>query len=159
LYRIDALERLAMTSAPPGDWHAWITSVSNADEELHGGTAGVADTAFFSRLKSYAARTGAPAEARASLDFLQAIGTWDWPVAVVATKSLMASTDSVTWLPDVLVRNAGAVAHIKVRDWEGAKEVLRHFAKRTSEDSFRDRLIAAYLVYADTTLRRRMGWR
>ena len=159
LYRIDQLERMAQTSVAPADWHAWITSVANADEEMHGGTAGVADTAFFGRLKRFAARTAAPAEARTSLDFLEAIGTWNWPLAAVSAKALMASTDSVTWLPDVLVRNAGAVAFIKVRDYEGAKEVLRHFAKRTNDDSFRDRLLGAYIVYADTTLRKRMGWR
>jgi hypothetical protein len=158
LYRIDALERLAESSQPPGDWHAWMISVANADEELHGGTAGVADTAFLGKLKRYAARSGAPAEARSALDFLEAIGTWNWPVAAVSAKALMASTDTVAWLPDVLVRNAGAVAMIKVRDYEGAKETLRHFARRTNDDSLRDRLLGAYLVYADTTLRKRMGW-
>ena len=159
LYRIDNLERMAQTNAPPADWHAFITSVANADEEMHGGTAGVADTAFFARMKRFAARTGAPAEARTSLDFLEAIGTWNWPVAAVSAKALIMSADTVTWLPDVLVRNAGAVAFIKVGDYEGAKEVLRHFAKRTSDDALRDRLLGAYLVYADTTLRKRMGWR
>jgi len=158
LYRIDALERMAQSSAPPADWHAWMTSVANADEELHGGTAGVADTAFFGPLKRFAARTGAPAEVRTSLDFLEAIGSWNWPMAAVSTKALMASTDSVAWLPHVLVRNAGTVALIKVGDHEGAKEVLRHFARRTFADSFRDRLLGAYLAYADTTLRKRMGW-
>lgn len=159
LYRIDQLERMGQTSTPPADWHAWITSVANADEEMHGGTAGVADTAFFGRMKRFAARTAAPAEARTSLDFLEAIGTWNWPVAAVSAKALMQSADTVAWLPDVLVRNGGAVAFIKMRDYDGAKEVLRHFAKRTNDDAFRDRLLGAYLVYADTTLRKRMGWR
>jgi spermidine synthase len=158
VYRVDALERMARSSTPPADWHAWMTSVANADEELHAGTAGVADTAFLGQLKRYAARTGAPAEARSALDFLEAIGTWNWPVAAVSARALMASKDTVPWLPDVLVRNAGAVAMIKIRDYEGAKETLRHFAKRTSDDSFRDRMLGAYLVYADTTLRKRMGW-
>ena len=159
LYRLDLLDRVAATNAPPADWHAWVTSVANADEELHGGTAGVVDTAFYAKLKSYAARTGAPAEARSALDFLEAIGGWNWPMAAVSARALMSSTDTVSWLPDVLVRNAGTVAFIKVGDLEGAKEVLRHFAKRTNEDSFRDRLLGSYLVYADTTLRKRMGWR
>ena len=51
---------------------------------------------------------------------------------------------------------APAVAKARQRH---AKEVMRHFARRTSEDSFRDRLLGSYLVYADTTLRKRMGWR
>jgi spermidine synthase len=159
LYRVDQLERLAQSNAPPADWHTWMTSVVTADEDLHGGTAGVADTVFFDRLRRYAARTGAPAEARSALDFLEAIGTWNWPVAAVSAKALMASADTLDWIPDALLRNGAAVAFIKIRDHEGAKEVLRHFARRTTEDAFRDRLIGAYLVYADTTLRGRMGWR
>jgi hypothetical protein len=71
----------------------------------------------------------------------------------------MASADTLDWIPDALLRNGAAVAFIKIRDHEGAKEVLRHFARRTTDDAFRDRLIGAYLVYADTTLRGRMGWR
>ena len=159
VFRVDQLDRMAATAQAPADWHAWMMSVLQADSDMHSGTAGVVDSAFFRRMKSFAARSGAPAEARSSLDFLEAIGTWNWPLAVVSSKVLISSTDSVGWLPVPLLRNGAVVAHIKLGDLEGAKEVLRIFAKRTQEDAFRDRLLGAYLVYADTTLRKKMGWK
>lgn len=158
LFRLDQLDRVAASSRAPADWHAWMREVVQSDQDLHEGTAGVVDTAFFEAQRRFAARTGAPAEARAAIDFLQGIGAWDWPRAVIASKALLASADTVEWIPDVLLRNGSAVAHIKVRDFDGAKGVLREFARRTDEDAFRDRLIGSYLIYADTTLRKQMGW-
>jgi spermidine synthase len=159
LYRIDALERMTGSSKPPADWHEFMGAVVDADRDIHSGTAGVVDSAFFSQVRSYAARAGAPLEARAGIDFLQGIGAWNWPQASVSARALLASTDTVTWIPDVLLRNGAAVASIMLRDTAQAKEVLRTFAKRTLDDRFREHLIAAYLTYSDTTLRRRRGWR
>ena len=159
LYRRDALERMTASMRAPDDWHEYIGAVVEVDKDLHSGTAGVVDSAFFERNRSFAARTGAPAEARAAIEFLQGIGAWDWPRTAVASQALLASTDSVEWIPDVLLRNGAAVAYIMLRDTTNAKEVLRTFARRTYDDPFRERMIASFLVYSDTTLRRRRGWR
>jgi len=159
MYRVDALDRLTSSATPPGDWHEFMSAVVRADADIHSGTAGVVDTAFFQRVHTYAERTGAPAEARAGIEFLQGIGSWNWPRAAVASKALIASADSVAWIPDVLLRNGAAVSYIMMRDTAGAAEVLRTFAKRTLEDRFRERMLAAYLIYEDSTLRRRRGWK
>ncbi len=159
LYRADALDRLTSSPTPPSDWHEFMSAVVRVDADIHSGTAGVVDTAFFRRMRQYAAGSGAPAEARAGLDFLHGIGAWNWPETAVASKALIASTDSVPWIPDVLLRNGAAVAYIMMRDTTGAKEVLATFAKRTYEDRFRERMLASYLVYQDSTLRRRRGWK
>jgi hypothetical protein len=45
-----------------------------------------------------------------------------------------------------------------LRDTAGAANVLRHFAKRTNEDRFRERLIKSFLIYQDSTMRKKMGW-
>lgn len=158
LYRIDALERITSAPRAPADWHEFMRAVVDVDRDVHGGTAGVVDSALFARLRSFVNRTGAPAEARAGIDFLDGIGSWNWPLAATAANALIASTDTVTWIPDVLLRNGAAVANILLRDTTEAKLVLQTFAKRTYDDPFRERLIASYLVYADTTLRRRRGW-
>jgi hypothetical protein len=130
----------------------------DVDRDRHAGTAGVIDSAFFTRVRSFVNRTGAPVEARAGVDFLEGIGSWNWPLAATAARTLLASTDSVEWIPDVLLRNGAAVASIILGDTTEAKHVLQTFAKRTYEDPFRERLIASYLVYSDSTLRRRRGW-
>jgi spermidine synthase len=159
IYRVDQLQRISSSNTPPADWHAWMSAVVQVDEHLHSGTAGVVDSAFFRRIRQYAARTGAPAEVRSSIDFLEGIGAWNWPQAAVASRVVIASADTVPWIPDVLLRNGATVANIKVGDLMQAREVLKEFAKRTESDAFRDRLLAAYLIYADTTLRKQMGWK
>ena len=159
LARAEVLDLVTATGRPPSDWHSWMTSVLEVDADIHGGTAGVVDSAFFERLRQYTTRTSAPMEARAALDFLSGIGAWNWPQAVVAAKALMSSADSLGWIPDPLLRNGATVGYIMLRDTTGAKEVLRRFARRTQADQFRERLIASYLIYQDSTLRRRMGWK
>ena len=159
LNRIEQLDLALGSNRPPADWAEWMKSVLAVDEDLHGGTAGVIDSAFFRRVRAFAARQGAPAETRSAIDFLEGIGAWDWPKTVVAAKLLIASQDSMVWIPDALLRNGAAVAHIKLNDVEGAKQILRTFAKRTNSDRFRERLISAYLISRDSTMRRQMGWK
>ncbi|HEU4994800.1 MAG TPA: fused MFS/spermidine synthase [Gemmatimonadaceae bacterium] len=159
MYRRDQLERLMATGRAPVDWHAWLTAVGDVDEDIHGGTAGVVDTAFFAGLRDFTTRTSAPTEVRAAIDFLHGIGSWNWPETIVSSRALMASRDSQPWLPDEFLRNGAAVAFIKLRDYEGARDVLRKFGRTTSDDPFRERLIASYLIYADSTTRKKMGWK
>jgi predicted membrane-bound spermidine synthase len=159
LYRIDELDRMTSSARPPADWHAWMDAVVQVDEDLHSGTAGVVDTAFFDRARQFASKAGAPAEARAGIDFLHGIGAWNWPEAAVSARALIASRDTIAWIPDVLLRNGAAVAFIMLHDTAGAKEVLQKFAKRTDEDQFRDHLLGSYLIYQDSAMRRKMGWK
>jgi hypothetical protein len=159
LSRFEQLDLTLSAGREPADWFEWMRAVLAVDENLHGGTAGVADTAFYGRVRSFAARYGAPAEARSAIDFLEGISAWDWPKAAVAAKLLVASADSATWIPDALLRNGGVVAHIKVGDVAGARELLRTFAKRTTTDRFRERLLSAYLISRDSTMRAKMGWK
>jgi len=159
LYRVDDLERLSTSSRPPADWHSWMDAVVQVDADLHSGTAGVVDSGFFDKIRRFAAAQGAPAEARAGIEFLQGIGAWNWPQAAVASKTLISSADSVEWIPTLLLRNGAAVSYVMLADTAGAADVLRTFAKRTPDDRIRERLIASYLVYQDATLRKRRGWR
>lgn len=159
LYRRDELERSIGVGRPPADWHAWMNSVLAVDADIHSGTGGVVDTSFFQGLRQYTTRTAAPVEARAAVDFLHGIGAWNWPEAAVASKALLSSTDSIGWLPDPILRNGAAVSFIMLRDTAGAADVLRRFARRTSADGFRERLIASYLVYQNPVLRRKRGWK
>lgn len=159
LYRRDQLDRVSAATSPPADWHSWMKAVVEVDADLHGGTAGVADTAFFGSMRRFAASQGAPVEARAGVEFLHGIGTWDWAKSATASETLIATSDSVEWIPEVLLRNGAAVSYIMLGDTTGARDVLRKFARRTFDDRFRERMIASFLVYQDTALRRRRGWK
>jgi spermidine synthase len=157
-YRYDQLERVSTADRAPADWNSWAMAVVHVDEDLHAGTAGVVDSAFFRRMRDFAVRNGAPSEARASVDFLEGIGSWNWPQAAAAAETLISSKDTLEWIPPPLLRNGAAVAYTMMSDTTGAKRVLQTFAKRTNEDYFRERLISSALVYRDSTLRKRRGW-
>ena len=159
LYRLDELARFDATGRAPLDWHAWVDAVVASDADLHSGTAGVVDEAFFADVRGFATRANAPSGAHAALDFLHGIGVWNWREAANAAQALMSSPDPAPWLPDPLLRNGAAVSYIMLHDTAGARNVLRQFAKRTDADEFRERLIASYLIYSDSTLRKKMGWR
>jgi hypothetical protein len=71
----------------------------------------------------------------------------------------MSSPDSLEWVPDLVLRNGAAVSFIMLRDTAGARDVLRKFARRTNGDQLRERLIASFLIYQDSVLRRKRGWK
>jgi spermidine synthase len=158
MHRVDQVEQSARGSRPPADWGAWMHSVVAADVDLHSGTAGVVDTAFYNAVRAYVTRAGAPVEARASLDFLHGIGAWNWPEAAAAAKLLLDSNSETPWLPSALLRNGAAAAFINVQDTAAAKQVLRTFAQRINEDRMRERIIGSYLISLDPEMRRQMGW-
>jgi spermidine synthase len=155
-YRLDQLMRMAETRTPPADWHRWVEHVVASDEELHAGTAGVVDSAFFAALRRYAAAAGAPAEARAAVDFLHGIGVWNWAEVLASANVLETSRDTLGWMPDALLRNATVIAHIKTRNYMAARGVLQVFAQRSTEDSFREKILGSYLIYADSSLKAKL---
>jgi hypothetical protein len=160
MYRVDATERMAGAMHPPANWHLWVLGVAAADADLHTGTAGVVDTAFFARMRHFVTQPGTPAEARAAVDFLHGLGTWNWREAADAGDTLLHSQDAEEWLPDTLLYNGATVARIKLGEYAQAKEILRMFARKGGgEQQFQERLIAAFLAYSDPVTRKRLGWR
>jgi spermidine synthase len=159
MYRIDALERMIAVHRPPANWHSWVSDVVAVDEDIHGGTAGVADTAFFARLRAFAQQPGAPVEARASVDFLHGISVWNWREAADAGDTLLHSQDADEWLPDTLLYNGAIVARLKLGELAQAKEILRIFARKANEQQFQERLLAAYVAFSDPESRKKLHWR
>ena len=127
------------------------------DADIHSGTAGVVDSAFFHELHAYAARAGAPAEARAGISFLEGIGAWAWPRTVVAAGLLIAA-DSVHWIPETLLRDGAMIGHLRLGNADAARDVLQEFARRTYADRFREQLIASHVLFADSAARTRLGF-
>jgi hypothetical protein len=158
MYTIDVLGREMGVGRAPVDWHRWVKDVVAADAALHGGTAGAVDSAFYEELRSYCTRFHAPPEARASVDFLHGMRSWDWKEVVDAAPTLIQPADGQSWLADPLVRDVTAVAYIKLGSYDDAKEVLREFARRTSDERFSERLVAAYLAFSDPASRDKLGW-
>lgn len=155
--RVDQLEAAVAGNKPPASWHSWMDAVVAADADLHGGTSGVIDSSFFDKMRSYAIQHRAPVEARMALEFLEGIGSWNWPQTAQAAKALMVVRDPIPWIPPALFRNGAAAAFIMTRDTANAKRVLKDFSNR-ADDRFRERLIGSILVQIDPAFRKELGW-
>jgi hypothetical protein len=146
--RLDLLNRVVAGSTPPADWRIWAEDVRESERLLHGGTAGVADEPFYAQLRAYEQRVNAPAPARAAVDFLHGLATWNFAEASRAGQTLIAVRlhEHVDWLPISLVRNGVVVARIQLGDFEGARAAFKAYADNADEDPFTARVLAAYLL-------------
>jgi len=146
--RLDQLQRLVAGSSPVADWRVWIEDVRESERLVHGGTAGIADEPFYTALRTYAARAGAPAAARAAIDFLHGLASWDFAEASRAGQTLIDARvrDTVDWLPISLVRNGTVVARIQLGDFDGARAAFKAYSRDADEDAFTARVLAAYLL-------------
>ena len=146
--RLDQLTRQIAGSAPPADWRVWVEDMRQAERLVHGGSAGVADEPFYARLRAYTTRANAPTPARAAIDFLHGLASWDFAEASRAGQTLIDArvSDGVDWLPISLVRNGTVVARIQLGDFVGARAAFKAYSKNVDEDQFTARVLAAYLL-------------
>jgi hypothetical protein len=108
----------------------------------------VADEPFYARLHAFEERTNAPASARAAVDFLHGLASWNFTEVSRAGQTLIGARlqDRVDWLPISLVRNGIVVARIQLGDFEGARAAFKAYANNADEDPFTARVLAAYLL-------------
>jgi len=146
--QLDDMERLIAGSAPPADWRLWVEKMRQAERIVHGGTAGVADEWFYARVGAYVARANAPAAARASVDFLHGLASWDFAEASRAGQVLIDARqrDRIDWMPISLVRNGIVVARLQLGDFEGVRAAFKAYSRDADEDPFTARVLAAYLL-------------
>ena len=148
LYRARTLQRGLAQSAAPSDWLGWTAALDTAEHELHVGTAGVADDAFFRAVHAYLARVHAPGEPVAAVAFLHGLAVWDWAEASSAAETLIPIAQRGTdWVPLDVLREGAALAHLEQHDPRGAAGVFKRLAERTGPgERFRDRVLAAQVL-------------
>lgn len=113
------------SKSPPPDWRGFIRLATEVEEEIHGGTAGAADTLFYDRLFQYLRHMDAPPEAMAAADFLHGVASWDHEGAVRAAEILLkAHARGEEWLPGPLLKEGTVLALLAVGEPERAREVL-----------------------------------
>jgi len=136
----------------PVDWHAWVGAIESVEEGLHGGMAGVVDTAFYASLRKYLAQTNAPENARASVDFMHGLAAWDYTEAARAADPLIAAAArGDLWLDGDMLRDGAVMAKLATGHRTEARAVFRLLISRSARDitDLRTRLLFAYI--ADTT--------
>ena len=147
------LDAVLAAPRPPADWRVWLELVTEVEQGLHIGTAGVADEAFWQPVLAYAARHDAPTAARAALDLLYGIAIWDWPRVTRAAPLLVgAQRAGSSWVSDGILRDAAVVAFLRQGNPRYAREVLRRWTltadKTEAAYEYRTQLLFWYVERA-----------
>ena len=146
--RSRAIDLVVSANSAPVDWHVWAGAIRESEEAWSGGTAGVADSAFFARVGRYMDTQHAPAEARATVAFLHGLASWDFDEASRAAGVLIPLVSKGDyWLPVDELREGAAVARIKRGDIRGARAALDALAPYATRDAndVRPQLLLAWV--------------
>jgi hypothetical protein len=112
-FRNQVLRQSLVSGGAPVDWRAWTAAMALMEADLHGGSAGVIDTAFYRDIDAYLRRVSAPAEAKAAVNYLRALSLWDYPSAIVAGTPLTAAASRGDfWLAPDLLRDGMVPAEL-----------------------------------------------
>jgi predicted membrane-bound spermidine synthase len=126
----------AISGSSPPDWHRWVSLVFAVDRDVHGGSPGSVDKAFYERINALLTRANAPQGVQESVEFLSAADAWDFAVVQRVGDELIRKTRSgETWLPPDYLRDATVVAHLKNADPRGAKSAFDAMLPLVSRDT------------------------
>ena len=128
------------------------------EQDLHEGTSGVADEAFYAPLVAYLARTAAPAEAVAAVRFMRALRRWDWGEAAAGADVLVAALPKHDqWVPPDVLHDGSVVAALQLGDAQRARRLFQatgRYVDRPQTD-LRTDLLPAWVATALTHSARR----
>ncbi|HUF31114.1 MAG TPA: fused MFS/spermidine synthase [Gemmatimonadaceae bacterium] len=144
--------RASLAGGPPPDWRQWVRDMVRVEHELHAGTTGVADSAFYAAIRGFASRHGAPIGARHAIDFAEAMATWDFETASRAADALLPfAMERRSWYEFNALRTGAVVAKLRIGDPAGARRYLVELGKLGANPTadLRMMLLNAYLLQAE----------
>lgn len=147
--RGQTLREMMASGQPPADWPIFMKLVLSVEADLHGGTMGWTDDAWYASVSHYLEQQHAPADAQATLRFMHAIASYDWPHAVAEIAALQkAREDGIVWMSEDIFRDGATIALLHTGDVARARVVfdrMGEFVARKPDD-LRVRLVAAHIV-------------
>jgi hypothetical protein len=153
--RVGAFEAEIAPAHEPVNWRTWTREFSEVVRLRHGGMGGVIDTAFFRRVDAYVSRHRAPAEARASVDFQEAILGWDYAGAAVAADPLIrAAVRGDEWIDPDFLRDGAVMAMLQIGDRAAARDAFRALEMRSTRGprDLRSQLLLSYVLDSAQTI-------
>lgn len=140
--QVRAFEQRLTGSASPPSWLGWTGQFVNAEREIHGGTAGVADELFYGRVHRFIEATHAPPPVRSAVDFYHGLAAWDFAEAARAGDLLLAEPkEGQSWISATILRRGTAIAKLELGDPAGAKAIYEMVASKDSLWTLPDRII------------------
>lgn len=142
-------QRLALelrSGRAPADWQLWFAELLQVEGDLHQGTMGQVDAAWYADVERYMLATNAPAGAISAWRFLRAAVTYDWPAAAAEVPRQIAERDRGTaWLLPETLLDAAVLARLRTGDHTGAKAAFARLsdAAGRSPDDVRTRMLEA----------------
>ena len=153
IYRRAAFEAVVASGRPPADWHRFVAHAYDVEDELHGGTAGVADSAFYGRLFAYLESARAPAEVRAAIRFFHGLAAYDFAEAADAAEVLVAALGrNDRWIRPELLHDGAVISAIRLGDAARATRLFGATARETgrSQGDLRSELLTAWIARVAT---------
>ncbi len=143
------LQRLTLeirSGRAPVDWQLWFVELLLVERDLHQGTMGRVDAAWYAEVERYLSAAGAPEGAASAWRFLRAAVTYDWARAAAEVPRQIAERDRGTaWLPPALLLDAAVLARLRSGDLPGAQAAFARLsdAAGRSPDDVRTRMLEA----------------
>jgi hypothetical protein len=134
-----SFDALISARTPPSDWRRWVTLLFEVDRDVHGGSPGSLDTAFYRRVDAFVSRFDAPVGVRQSVQFLKAADGWDFEVVQRVGDELIGSMrNGERWISPDYLRDATVSAHLKNGDPSGASAAFTALLPVVSRDAVGD---------------------
>jgi hypothetical protein len=147
--RVTDFDRSLSAAAAPDDWNAWLDAFAAAEEDLHGGTAGVADEDFYSHARKFLRMAKAPAGPVAAVDLYHGLAAWEVQEAARAGDVLIAQLEGgARWIPTEVLRRGTAVARLRLGDATGAARIYASPVTMAGGWSLPDVVLQAYIDHA-----------
>lgn len=125
LVALEQLLQIVRGDGRPAIWGAWTTLFERVESELHWGTVGWADTAFYGEVHEFLDRVDAPREARAAVDLKHGLALLDWERVASAADVLVARVAAgEAWVPPATLLDASVVAYLRVGRPTAARNAL-----------------------------------
>lgn len=138
-------DRMAAGHAP-SDWPEFMNLFGAVEKDIHGGTMGWADEAFYASVTAFAKRYGAPREAIGAIRFMHGVSTYNWLEASNQVDGLLFAFDSeVKWLDEDTFRDGAVVSMLKTGQYQKARTMFNRTAEHTTRkaEDVRVQMLAA----------------
>ena len=151
LLQLQQLMTLMRSNDPIGSWAAWAAMFGRVESDLHRGTVGWVDEAFYREVYEFLGASEAPAHARAAVDLMHGLGTLDWERVASAADLLVARVAAgEPWVSVGTLLDAAVVAYLRVGRPSAARNALNVLGRVSgrSADHLRMRLLDALVTQA-----------